>query len=234
MNRKAYFLKGAWLTISRLFGGLFLGLIAGTVLFHLLPGSDVEDPSVMHAAVASIPAIAGFLAAGAAWGMAIGQQLGHTDRRKFGIAGVLGFAPITSILVIGFGMLEQQIFAFVGPSVPIHRLFTILFTLSALLITGVSVFVLSRALGFPRRAGILALRAALAAAGAFLLVNLTMESLGWVVGAPRAAERATMLVVMLLGKLAAAFTAGGLFALDLFPEERPLQETRKAGIQPGL
>lgn len=223
MNRKQLFIKGSWITISRLFGGMFIGLLAGNLLFHLIPGSDVENPSMMHAAIASIPAIAGFLSAGAAWGIAIGRQAGHTDRRKSALAGVLGFAPITTSLVLAFGLLEPQIFAWVGPAVPIHRLFTILFTLSTLLITGISVFVISFAHGFRQRAGILALRAALVAAGAFILVNLTMEAFGWVVGAPRAAERATMLVVMFLGKLTAAFTAGGLFALDLFSEESPVQ-----------
>ena len=47
------------------------------------------------------------------------------------------------------------------------------------------------------------------AALAFLIVDLSMDAIGWRVGAPDAGRRATMLVVTLLSVIAAALSAGG-------------------------
>jgi hypothetical protein len=55
----------------------------------------------------------------------------------------------------------------------------------------------------------LAIPAGLAAAAAFLAVDLVMDALGWRVGAPDAGRRATMVVVTAIGLLAAATSAGG-------------------------
>ena len=214
VNRKI-FLEGAWSTISRLFGGLTAGLLLGTMMFHLIPGSDVDNPSPVHASISAIGALTGLMGGGAAWGLLIARQAGFMDRRKAATAGALGFGLVSLIMAAGLGMLEPSIVMLVGPGIPIHRLFTILFTISALIITGVSVWVISRAVGFPKHANRMALQAALVAAGAFLVVNLTMEQFGWVVGAPGAERRATMLVVMLLGNLATAAAAGGVFAIEL-------------------
>jgi hypothetical protein len=52
-------------------------------------------------------------------------------------------------------------------------------------------------------------RVGLAAGGAFQAVNLIMQAAGWVVGAPGAAERATMLTVMGLGNIGAALGGVG-------------------------
>jgi len=53
------------------------------------------------------------------------------------------------------------------------------------------------------------------AASTFLIMNRAMESAGWVVGAPRAAERFTMLTVMFAGDLGAAIGGGALMAWTL-------------------
>jgi hypothetical protein len=50
----------------------------------------------------------------------------------------------------------------------------------------------------------LAIPAGLAAAAAFLAVDLLMDAVGWRVGAPDAGRRATMVVVTAIGLLAAA------------------------------
>lgn len=230
MTRTQIFLTGAWQTVSRLFGGLMIGLLLGTVVFHLIPGSSVDNPSPVHASIAAFPALIGFLAGGAAWGVALGRHAPNPDGRKAAFSGVLGFGPISFLMVVGLGMLEPKIVEWVGPGIPIHRLFTILFTTSALLITGISVMVAVRMIGFNRSPIQLGLRAALAAAGAFLAVNLAMEASGWVVGAPGAGSRATMLVVMFFGNLAAAVAAGGLLALDLAPQAQAAQEIARAAV----
>ncbi len=58
-------LSGAFLTVLTLFGGLLIGLAAGDIIFHLIPGSSVEKVKLGHAASAVIPALIGFLAGGA-------------------------------------------------------------------------------------------------------------------------------------------------------------------------
>jgi hypothetical protein len=51
-------------------------------------------------------------------------------------------------------------------------------------------------------------RVGLVASVAFLVVNLVMDASGWVMGAPGAAKRATMLVVMFVGDLGSALAGG--------------------------
>lgn len=95
-----------------------------------------------------------------------------------------------------------------------------MFTPAAFLIASGGAF----ALGFAAQGSALAQRAGLAsglAAGAtFLAVNLTLQALGWVVGAPGAAERATMLTVMFTGNFAAALVAGGVMSMMLLSAPR--------------
>jgi hypothetical protein len=54
-----YALQGAFLTVLTLFGGLLTGLVAGDVVFRLIPGSSVENVKLGHAVIAAIPALAG-------------------------------------------------------------------------------------------------------------------------------------------------------------------------------
>jgi hypothetical protein len=61
----------------------------------------------------------------------------------------------------------------------------------------------------------MAVRVGLASAAAFLVINLAMEAAGWVVGAPRAAERFTMLSVMFAGMIGAALTGGSVLGWTL-------------------
>src|SRR5205823_6934277 len=97
-----------------------------------------------------------------------------------------------------------------GPQLPIHNVFTLLFTPGAAIIAGAS----GAALGFGMRdwamAGRLAWMCAITGGCAFLVVNLTLDGLGWRVGGPDAAARATMLTTALLGNLAAAMTGGAV------------------------
>ncbi len=209
MNRIA--IRSALATVLTLFGGLLLGLLAGSLTFELIPSSSVDDPQLGHAAIAAVPALAGFLAGGAAWGVQIGRLAGADDSRRMAWAGLLGFGPITIALALLLGLAEPTLVEQLGAAgQPIHRVFTLLFTPSAFLIAGVSVWALGRGLRQPVLARALFWRVGLAAAITFLVVNLTMEAAGWVVGAPGAAQRATMLVVMFSSNLAAALVGGGM------------------------
>ncbi len=209
-------LRGAFLTVLTLFGGLLAGLALGDLVFHLIPGSSLEDVKLGHAAIAAIPALAGFLAGGAAWGVQMGKLAGNTETRRLSMAGMLGFAPVTILLAAGLGLAEPVIVGYLGArGQPIHRVFTLLFVPSAFIIAGVSAWAMGRGLDRPKLGRSLFWQVGLTAALTFLVVNLTMESLGWVIGAPNAAARATMLTVLALGNITAAVTAGAVMGWKL-------------------
>ena len=131
------------------------------------------------------------------------------------LAGILGFAPFTLLMTFALLWLEPIAIERIGSQFPIHRVFTFFFVPTAFLIAGISASVLGIGLMDNKLALSLFWRVGLAAPLAFLVVNLAMEAAGWVVGAPRAAERLTMLVVMSLGNVGAALAGGGLLGWTL-------------------
>jgi len=211
--------RSAWMTVLTLFGGLALGLIVGDITFHLIPGSSVENVNPGHAVIAAIPALIGFLTGGAAWGMQMGKLAGATEKRRLAWAGLLGFGPITLTLAIGLSVAEPPLVANFGATTGIHRIFTLLFVPSAFLIAGVSAWAIGRGLRDNALARSLFWKVGLSAGMTFLTINLIMEASGWVVGAPGAAERATMLTVMGLGNFGAALVGGGVMGYTLAKEE---------------
>jgi len=215
MDTKYPALRGALLTLLTLFGGLLIGLVVGDLVFHILPGHNLENPSPAHMAIAALPALGGFLAGGAAWGVSVGRLAGAADSRRMALAGMLGFAPITITLAVGLSFVET--IAGTGPlaQLPIHRLFTLLFVPAAFLIAGVSAWAIGRGLRDRKLARTLFWQVGLTAGMTFLAVNLLMESLGWVVGAPGAAERATMVTVLALSNISAALAGGAVLGARL-------------------
>lgn len=216
--------KSAFLTVATLFGGLLLGFVAGDLVFRLLPGNTINNVKLGHVLIAAIPALAGFVAGGAAWGVLMGRLAGVFDTRRMAIAGMIGFGPITLVLAAGLGLAEPMIVGAFAGSTPIHRIFTLLFVPSAFFIADVSAFAIGQGLQGGRLAISLLWQVGLAAGITFLLVNLIMESLGWVVGAPGAVERATMIMVLAAGNLGAALVGGGLLGLILYKRAQLLGE----------
>jgi hypothetical protein len=203
-------LRGSLLTVITLFGGLTLGLVSGAVLFHILPESNVIHPSLLHMTIAAIPALFGFLLGGAAWGTSMSKLAGKPSSRRLAWAGMLGFAPITMALAVGLSVVEGMSSRGFMAQIPTHRLFTILFVPAAFLIAGTSAWAIGMGLKEHYLAKWFFLRVGLASAGTFLAINLIMESSGWVVGGPGAAERTTMITVLVLGNLGAALVGGGV------------------------
>lgn len=201
---------GALTTVATLLGGLVLGVGLGTLIFHVLPGSDVLSPQPVHVTLSAIPALAGFLAGGAAWGAAMGRLAAVPDIRRAARAGLLSFAPICLIFATGLALLEEPLVSAIGRSAGIHRIFTVLFVPSAFVIAGVSAWGWARGTGNGPLATALFWRAGLGAGLGFLAANLVMEVAGWVVGGPGAAERATMVTVLAVSATAAALAAGGI------------------------
>lgn len=208
-------LRGALLTLLTLFGGLLIGLVVGDLVFHILPGHNLANPSAVHVAIAALPALGGFLAGGAAWGAAAGRLAGTPDTGRMALAGMLGFAPITITLAIVLSFVETLAGTGLLARLPIHRLFTLLFVPAAFLIAGVSAWAIGRGLQNPILACTLFWQVGLTAGVTFLAANLLMESLGWVVGGPGAAERATMVTVLALGNLSAALAGGAVLGARL-------------------
>jgi hypothetical protein len=206
----------AFLTLLTLFGGLAIGLLAGDLVFHLIPGSSITNVKLGHAAMAALPALAGFLAGGALWGLQMGRLAGATNQRRMAWAGLLGFGPVTLVLAVGLGLAESALVEFFGQAgQPIQRVFTLLFVPSAFLIAGTSSWAIGTGLRDRKLARQLFSQVGLVSAITFLVINLLMETLGWVVGAPGAAERATMLTVLALGNIGAALTGGAVLGWSI-------------------
>jgi hypothetical protein len=208
-------LRGAILTVITLFGGLLIGLVLGDLVFNILPGHNVSDPDPVHMGIAALPALLGFLAGGAAWGVSMGRIAGRFKPRRMALAGMLGFAPITITLAVGLSVIETIAGASFLASIPIHHLFTILFVSAAFWIAGISAWGIGRGLEDKTLARWLFWRVGLAAAGIFLIVNLILEASGWVVGSPGAGARMTMVTVLFTSNLSAALVGGSILGWRL-------------------
>ena len=213
--------RGALTTVATLFGGLVAGVAIGNLVFSLLPGSSVMAPRPLHAIIAAIPTALALAAGAAVWGVRMGKVTAYADRRRMAVAGMLGFVPITLILAFSLLGLERLLVERFGDWLPIHRAFTLLFVPTAFLIAGVGGWALGRGLGDRSLSRRLSWTAGLSAGVAFLIVNLMFEAAGWVVGAPGAGERATMLVVMFSADLAAALAAGAAVGYGLQRTQQP-------------
>ena len=205
-------LQSAFLTVLTLFGGILAGVVVGNLVFESLPGHSITNPSALHVTLAAIPAVTGLLAGSGAWGLAM-DGLAHAQNRwRMAVAGILGFVPVTILLVFA---LSDRVIENIGFQLPIHRVFTLLFVPTAFLIAGISAWAIGRGLRDNALAVSLLWRVGFAAALAFLVVNLVMEASGWVVGAPGAAERFTMLTVMFAGNLGATLAGGAVLGWTL-------------------
>jgi hypothetical protein len=203
-------IRGAVYTVLSLFGSLIVGGLLGNAVFNALPGHSILNPAAEHIVLSAVAALVVMLAGSALWGILMGKLAGVSQRRRMALAGAFGFAPITIVLGIALSELEPIAIEQLGASIPIHRLFTLLFVPTAFLITGVGAWAIGWGVDGRSLAWRMGWQAGVAGALAFLFINLLMEALGWQVGGPNAAERFTMLTVMAAGDLAAALAGGGM------------------------
>jgi len=214
-------LFSALATALALFGGLLAGGAAGELAFNLLPGHSTTHPALAHMLLAAAPALLGMLAGSTVWGVWMGRMAGVNDRRRMAAAGALGFAPITIALGLALALLKPVAVDRLGAQFPISRLFTCFFVTTAFLIAGVGAWAIGLGLRDRALAWRLGRRAGVTAAITFLVVNLLLEALGWRVGGPGAAQRATMLSVMLTSNLGAALAAGAVVGLMIWRAPAP-------------
>ena len=192
------------------------GLLLGFWINESLPGHMRNaTPGMILQALLFFGAL--FLG-GALWSLLMSRRFGSGSRRRAFLRGGLGFALIALGSGILLAVLEKPLVEESAlPRLAIHDIFTLLFTPAAGLICGGSIFLIALAFMRPAAAISIGARSGLIAALVFLLTNRTLHLLGWQVGAPDAAERFTMLVVMISGFLAVALVCGGIFALQLRP-----------------
>jgi hypothetical protein len=197
----------AIVTASYLFGGLVAGIAVGFAV------STQRTGGVVHAAqtvLAAVLALASMILASTAWARDLARRRGVIDLRRAGWAGALSFGPMVLLVGLALTLLEKIVVEQQrGPALPLHIVYGLLFIPGTFVVASGSTAILGTGLQLaPRSRTRMALATGLAAAGAYCAVYLVMELAGWRVGAPGAAERATMLVVTGLGSLAASLAGG--------------------------
>lgn len=231
MNLRALAL-GAGMTIVSLVGGLLIGLMLGSLVFDTLAGHTFLNPNPLYMFIAALPALAGFIGGSALWGIWMGRLANSRETTRMALAGALGFAPIALGMALLLQLLEPIAVEKLGAQFPLHRLFTFFFVPTAFLIASVSAFAIGIGLRDRALAMRLFWRVGLTAALAFLATNVVMEASGYVVGAPGAAERATMLTVLFAGNFVAALAGGAVMGATLAqvqPMRIPGRITNHAG-----
>jgi MFS family permease len=217
MNR--VLVRSALATLLALFGGLFAGFAIGS-LINGLPFHTTEATKV---AFASFSALASTIAGGLLWGYLLARIHALSERRRMSLAGAFSFCPAIFAAAILLTVLERSLVEQGRlPGLPIHVVFTLLFVPATFIVAAAGG--IGMAIGSRNGRQWLRFGAATGGAGAlaFLITNLALDTLGWRVGAPGAAEHATMLTTMFLGASAAALLAGGVLG-RLLAEVRPSQ-----------
>ena len=218
LRRKTYL--SALTTSACLFGGMLAALSTAIAVSNL--PMHVPEQTINLFAVGLLIGI--LFVSGALWGRTLARIFASTNQRRMISAGALSFAPALVLAGLMLATLERAIVERgQGPDLPVHQVFTLLFVPATFLVAATG----GLALGLAERNLSLGLHLAagggLSAALAFLLIDLLMDGLGWRVGSPGAAERATMLTVMMAGNLAATFIGGGTIGFLL---SRHFKKTR--------
>lgn len=220
LNRRAVVVRSAVFAPLYLIGSFFVGMLIASAIFVGLPG-HVQDST--KTAVAIIPGLGSLFAGGALWGRAMARLIGAPNERRSMLVGALGYGTAVLLAVLTLTQLEQL---FVEqrrlPDLPIHVIFTLLFVPAASIVAATGALALGVALRGRSSLAPLTLGSGLAAGMAFLVWDLFMDAIGYRVGAPGAAERATMLTVMFTGNAVASLAAGAVIGLVLSRRPDPL------------
>jgi hypothetical protein len=192
-------LAGLWLILALPLGLACVFLVARVTNANL----GIEKPAFF---LAFLPPYA---LAGGLWGRGLGRIAGYRQRACM-MAGAIGVALPTGAVLFALTYVEQNLGQFLRAGLPVHVIFAIAFALAALMLAGTAGLALGLGLRQPRLAGYLALAGGGAGSLAFLVVDVSMDLLGFRVGAPNAEQRATMLVVAILGLWATAIVGSAV------------------------
>jgi hypothetical protein len=212
-SRRGMVIRSALMTPLCLIGAFFIGALCGDLVFNGLSGYVHDEAKT---ALAALPALVCVIAGGALWGRAIARIAHVAAVKRMMWAGALGYGPTVIMVGLALTVLENLIVEQRRwPDLPLHVVFTLLFTPAALVVATVGALAVGVALKRRALAIRLAIGSGLVAGVTFLVVDLLMDALGYRVGAPGAAERATMLTVMLTSNIAASLAGGGVIGLLL-------------------
>ena len=171
-----------------------------------------------------------------AGGMLWGAHLARLTEPRHGTAWAVGAAlgyGTSAPLATSFASVAETFLldrAQQGVEYPMHLAFALIFAVVLLLVVGVTALAVGLASGGGWRHALrLAAVGAGTAVGSFLAVDVAFDLAGWRVGAPGAEQRATMLVVLGVGLLAATAAAGAALGRTL---ARATSATRASGEAP--
>ncbi|MGE5264807.1 MAG: hypothetical protein ACM3S0_15615 [Acidobacteriota bacterium] len=212
-SRRALVVHSALITPLYLIGSFFVGALIGSVIFNGLPGHMQDDVKIL---MAVLPTLICVIAGGALWGRAMARLVQAGSVKRMMWAGALGYGPTLILVGLALTVLENLIVEQRrGPALPIHVVFTILFVPAVFVVATVGAFALGVALKRWSSVARLALASGLAAGAMFFAVDLVLDTIGYRVGGPGAAERATMLTVLMTGNIAASLAGGAVIGLLL-------------------
>jgi len=202
-------------TVGYLVGGIVVAIAVGSAIDALITHHWFLGGRIL----AGSAALTIFFGAARSWGRRMAELTGG-DRERAGRQAAL-FVGIP-LIVVGGGLAPLEPVAVriaAGWGLPIHAAYLGLFVPATFIVAALGSFGLGRGLRDNQFGLRLASGAAPAAAVAFLFIASLMYVLGWRIGEPGAARRATMLVVSALSVAAAALAAGWALAMKL--EKRP-------------
>jgi GNAT superfamily N-acetyltransferase len=194
----------AVLTVRDLVGGLLIAVALGAAI------DGIGKPFPMVARTLAVLVAGSVLFASARiWAGDIARLDGSGNAERARRATPIALVPALVIVGLGLSLLEPVLVErATRAGIAVHVVYTLLFAPATLVVAGVGAFALGAGLYDTTVGRRLAIGAGLAAAAAFLAIDLVMNALGWRVGAPDAGKRATMVVVTAVGLLAAAISAG--------------------------
>jgi hypothetical protein len=201
-------LAGLWLV-----GALPLGL-ALVMLVSRITSTELTVESRTFL----IPFLAAYLIAGGLWGHRLGRIAGYNRSRSFIVAGAIGVALPTGVAVTALTYVEQNLAVLLWGGLPVHVIFGFSFALAALVLSGIAGLAFGLSLGSARLARQLAVGGGGAGALTFVIVDIGLDVLGFRVGAPNAEQRATMLVVAVVGLWATAIVGSAVLGRILAQE----------------
>lgn len=194
---------------------LTVACIVGGIVGAVALGSAVDvvvrrySSDIVAASVAAPFALAVIIFAAREWGRRMSTAAGIGDPVRTGKSTMLLVALPFILVGSLLSPLEPPAVRMAGEhSLPIHAAYMALFVPATLIVAGIGGFGLGRGMRDNALGSRFAVVAAPVAALAFLLVAGFMYLIGWRVGSPDAARRATMLVVTTVSTIGAALAAG--------------------------
>ena len=209
-------LPAALITARDLIGGIVIAVALGFL------ADQLPLPLIPRRAFDVAIALSITLLAGRFWGRDMATLARASDPRVPARLTMWSVGPAIIAVGAALAAVEPSLVARITRAgYSIHFVYSMLFVPVTGIVAAVGAFALGVGLDGRRLGARLAVTAGLAAGVTFLAVDVLMYALGWRVGAPNAARRATMLVVTVVSASAAAVAAGAAIGARLRRRLRP-------------